>query len=120
MLWRGRWLATAAAATAAVVMLALAVADPDALIARHNVARWTAGGKIDTAYLAGLSDDAVPHLDELPEPLRSCTLAARAPSDDGLLSWNLARRRAAALLQDRPADVTSYHPYCGDPRATAP
>ena len=37
--------------------------------------RYAETGRIDLDYLRGLSADAVPALDRLPEPLRSCALA---------------------------------------------
>ena len=36
--------------------------NPDAFIARQNLARYEQTGDLDAAYLAGLSDDAVPQL----------------------------------------------------------
>ena len=38
--------------------------------------RYQATGKIDLDYLQGLSADAVPVLDTLPEPQRSCVLSS--------------------------------------------
>ncbi|HKP54353.1 MAG TPA: DUF4173 domain-containing protein [Chloroflexia bacterium] len=40
----------------------LNLANPDALIATENVARWEATGKVDIDYLTHLSEDAVPVL----------------------------------------------------------
>ena len=40
--------------------------NPDAWIARQNLDRYEETGKVDWSYLAGLSDDAVPVLAELP------------------------------------------------------
>ena len=59
-----------------LALLGLAALDPERFVAEHNVARWTETGRIDTYYLSTLSADAVPALLDLPEPLRSCTLAA--------------------------------------------
>jgi hypothetical protein len=101
----------AVAASAGLVLLALAVVDADGLVASRTVARALAGAgeevEVDTAYLGGLSADAVPELDRLPEPQRSCALApiaARlAASDDaGWAGANTARSTARALLTDRP------------------
>ena len=50
----------------AAVLLALAVANPDAWIARHNIERYHATGKVDWGYLRGLSADATPTLAALP------------------------------------------------------
>jgi hypothetical protein len=84
-----------------VASAAINVLDPDALIARTNLSR----PHVDVAYLAGLSDDAVPTLlarlpsvrPELRQPLARALLARGEPGG-GLLSWNYARDRAAELL----------------------
>jgi hypothetical protein len=90
--------------TGAAALLALGVANPDAWIARHNLDRYQATGKVDWTYLEGLSHDAVP------------TFAARAPQllpclgrydEQGWPSWNLSRARAADLLPDTPAKQVS-------------
>jgi hypothetical protein len=104
---RGRWLPRAALAGGAVVLLVLAVLDPDAYVAEHNVDRFEQTGRLDWRYLRSLSADAVPELDRLPEPYRSCTLSDIVPVPDGdLLAWNLSRERAAELLRTSPTDVT--------------
>ena len=84
------------------------IANPDALIARTNLSRPNA----DVAYLAGLSDDALPTLvARLPtlDPLLRRALAARllergAP-DESIVSWNLSRRRGASLLARHEAQL---------------
>ena len=100
---RAAWLARAVVATAAVTLLTLAAINPDAFVAQRNVDRYQATGKIDLDYLQGLSADAVPVLDTLPEPQRSCVLSS--PTDwvgRGLGGWNLSRSRAADLLDRSP------------------
>jgi hypothetical protein len=80
---------------------ALNVLNPDALIARTNLSR----PQVDVAYLASLSDDAVPTLvGRLPalEPglrrqLAAALLARERPAHDWR-SWNLSRRRAERAL----------------------
>jgi len=84
--WRGGWLPRACAAVAAVTLLGLNLANPDALIAHRAVS----SGRVDAPYLAGLSADAAPAL----APLGICV---RAPRDHSWLAWNLARSRAAGL-----------------------
>lgn len=64
----------AVAASAALGVLAFGLVSPDALIAEQNVHRYGQGHSIDIQYLRGLSADAVPALDTLSEPLRSCAL----------------------------------------------
>ena len=99
---RRGWLGQATVALAALGALAFWAGDPDRRIAAHNVERWEATGRIDTAYLSRLSADAVPALLRLPPPLRERVLAsqrarlARAP--DGLAGANRARARARAAL----------------------
>ncbi len=90
---RGAWVPRAVLLTGAVSLLALAAANPDAWIARHNVDRFEQTGKVDRVYLAGLSDDAVPVL------ARSgfgpaCLGEPAHPSGDDWLEWNLGRARA--------------------------
>jgi hypothetical protein len=87
---------------------ALNVIDPDALIARTNLARPQA----DVGYLGGLSDDAVPtllaRLPTLRQPLRrelAQLLLARTPGKVGLFGWNRARDRAHTLLGDRHREL---------------
>ncbi len=74
----------------AASLLALAALNPDAYIARHNVDRFAETGKIDTAYLSGLSADAVPALERA-----GCATPVPA-ADDDWLEWNLGRARAAS------------------------
>jgi hypothetical protein len=102
------------AGSAGLGLLVMGLLGPDALVATANVHRFEqtqkvdqAGkavrpGKIDTAYLAALSADAVPALDRLPEPERSCVLAGRTQANDPWFGWNLSRSRADALLTSRP------------------
>ena len=104
----GAWLPRAVVASVVVAMLALAAVNPDAYIARRNVARYDLTGQIDTAYLATLSADAVPALDRLPAGLRSCALrnlalAVQARSADPWYEFNLARARARDALIHRSA-----------------
>ena len=78
--------------TLVVLTGALAVvfvlAQPDALIARVNLARAEAGQELDAAYLSGLSADAVPVLAARDVPAATCTLDVEGAN------WNLARWRA--------------------------
>lgn len=69
-----KMLPRAVAASAAVGVLAFGLISPDGLIAEQNVERYSRHHSIDIEYLRGLSADAVPALDTLPEPLRSCAL----------------------------------------------
>ncbi|TDB78675.1 DUF4173 domain-containing protein, partial [Actinomadura sp. KC216] len=105
---RTPWLPRAVAASGAVAMIVLASIDPDGFIAENNVARYQDTGKIDVPYLRDLSADAVPALDRLPEPARSCALRSIAlglDDDEPAMSGNLARTRAREILDARPADM---------------
>jgi two-component system sensor histidine kinase BaeS len=95
VLMKGWWLPRSALLSGAVVLLALAVGNPDATIARHNLERYHVTGKLDTGYLLGLSADAVPTVAEL--GLDPCRLARMVKHDDWV-SWNLGRARARAAL----------------------
>ena len=101
---RRGWLAPATAGLAALAALAFWIGDPDRRIAAHNVERYEATGRIDTAYLARLSADAVPALMRLPPALRERVLAPQrarlAGSRDGLAGANRARAAARAALAE--------------------
>ncbi|WP_426246251.1 DUF4153 domain-containing protein [Nocardioides sp. LHG3406-4] len=94
----GRWVPRAAVLSGAVALAGLAVLNPDAWIARHNIDRYEATGKVDFDYLGGLSADAVPELMRLPEAERACALPSGWGRDDewtdDWLAWNLGRARA--------------------------
>jgi hypothetical protein len=89
------WLPRAALGTAMTTLLALAVLNPEHLVADKNIDRWQHGKNLDTDYLSTLSPDIVPAATRLPEPLRAKVLdAIRADlSDDSWQSWNLSRAR---------------------------
>ena len=76
------------------MLLGLAAINPDAYIAEQNIERFERTGRIDWAYLAGLSDDAAPALARLPEHYQACVVGD-APTADDWLEWNLGRARAA-------------------------
>jgi len=105
--WRGSWVPRAVVHVVAVAMLSLALVNPDAQIVTHNAAAQTSGRGVDLLYLQGLSADAAPALDALPEPARSCALSRLdvAPVS-GPADWNLGRSRAERILAagvQRPA-----------------
>lgn len=111
---RAAWLPRATVGAGVVMMLALSLLNPDQWIASHNIAR----DKIDVRYLSTLSADAVPALDRLPEPQRSCALrqiAHDVEKSDPWYGFNLARHRARQILAARPhqrevdcSDVLGY------------
>jgi hypothetical protein len=107
-LWKASWLPRAVLVAGVIALLALNVMDADGFIARRNIDRAAAGAPLDSAYLSGLSADALPQLLRLPEPARSCVLSAvRARLDrldeGGWRGANIARARARSLIREVPA-----------------
>ncbi|WP_330333020.1 DUF4173 domain-containing protein [Streptomyces sp. NBC_00536] len=105
-----RWLPRAVMASAGVTVLVFGLLSPDGMIAESNVTRFEEQGEIDLAYFQSLSADAVPALDRLPEPERSCAL--RGINNDlaaeGEVPWygmSLGDRRAREILRERPVKV---------------
>lgn len=101
-----------------VALAALHLANPDALIARVNVARAVDGARFDAAYLVReLSADAVPTLlESLPRlaPRQACDLARRlgehrpqGRAERDWRSWNWARARAQRAVGDRRLELKS-------------
>lgn len=110
-----RWLPRAFAGSAAAAVLAFGLLSPDGMVAERNVARFGTDKKIDLAYFQSLSADAVPALDRLPEPQRSCAL--RGINDEisraGDVPWyamSLGEYRARHILRERP--VTASYEVC--------
>lgn len=103
------WLPRAVVALTGVGLLAFAAWNPDLRIAESSI-EVRGADRIDQTYLSGLAAEAVPALDTLPEPVRSCVLREvvwqndldRADSWNG---WNLARMRARQILEERPVSV---------------
>lgn len=102
---RAQWLPRAAVVTASLALLTLAAINPDAYVARHNVARHAETGKVDVSYLSGLSADAVPELLKLPLALRGCALAnvkqQLQENPDPWYNTNVGRFRAQELVETR-------------------
>jgi len=115
----GLWLPRAVVAAAVLALIGLSVANPDRLIADHNVTRFEQTGRIDTMYLSDLSADAVPALDRLTGKNRDCVLAPLATdleeNPDDWRGWNLGRYQARDLLVHDPphdnADCPGYDVY---------
>jgi hypothetical protein len=120
--WGSRWLPRAVAVSAAAGVLAFGLMSPDALIAERNVQRYEDTGrtgdtgKFDLEYARELSADAVPALDKLKEPMRSCALGSVADDlemDDKpwyATSWGEARARE--ILRDRPLVTSGDSSVC--------
>ncbi|MCM0677657.1 DUF4173 domain-containing protein [Micromonospora phytophila] len=99
--WRGTWIPRMTVALAVVMLLSLAVVNPEDYAARRNIARYEQTGKIDAWYLRALSADATPALAGLPDPVRRCTLSWIADDleePDPWYAWNLGRVRARQAL----------------------
>ncbi|MFI6333409.1 DUF4153 domain-containing protein [Streptomyces sp. NPDC050535] len=114
--WGARWLPRVVAASAAAGVLAFGLMSPDGLIAERNVQRYEDTGDFDLYYALNLSADAVPALDELEEPLRSCALlsmAAELEEDDApwyATSWG--ETRARDILRERPVSKDADWSSC--------
>ncbi|MEU6431327.1 DUF4153 domain-containing protein [Microbispora sp. NPDC046973] len=100
------WFFRALVLLSGVSLLAFAVWDPDARVAETQL---TVRGveRLDHGYVSDLGAEAVPILDHLPEPDRSCVLSeVVAVNDlsapDPWNGWNLARARAREVLERRP------------------
>lgn len=95
--------------------------NSDAFIARENILRYQATGKLDAAYLATLSDDALPELlplltnaDEETRTIIGGALHYRldqlAALPLGWPGWHLARARALAMLNPQRSIIEAYEP----------
>ncbi len=101
---RRAWLPTTAVSVGLVVLFALNVSNPEAMVVRHNVAFAERSGRFDPVYLTDLSDDAVPALvDALPrlDPearrmvlARVCTMGSAGQPTRSWWSFNGARDAA--------------------------
>ncbi|MEV4879557.1 DUF4153 domain-containing protein [Streptomyces cyaneofuscatus] len=110
-----RFLPRAIAVSAAAAVLAFGAISPDAVVAEQNVQRFEDDRtSIDIDYLKDLSADAVPALDKLPEPQRSCSLrviqSELRGSDSPWYATSWGEARAEAILRERPA--TADHRTC--------
>ncbi|WP_245651415.1 DUF4153 domain-containing protein [Streptosporangium amethystogenes] len=102
-----RWLPRTLVLMTSASLLAFAVWNPDLRVAETQIA-VRGVDRIDLEYLGDLGAEAVPALDRLPEPSRSCVLldviaANDLAGPDPWNGWNLARREARELLARRPA-----------------
>ncbi len=103
---RSSWLPRAAIGTAAAALLALAVLNPERLIADANIDRAEAGKSLDFRYLGRFSTDVVPVVDaRLPEPMRSCVLRMVQWGDtpDDWPAWNLSRAEGRKVTLGPPS-----------------
>jgi hypothetical protein len=101
------WLPRAVGMAAVLILLVLAAINPDRFIADRNLDRLATTGRVDLAYLRTLSVDAVPALERLPEPERSCLIAAvvdRYHNDEpgGLRGWTLSGFESDRIAAAQP------------------
>jgi len=108
---RAPWLPRAAIAAGVLALLGLAAANPDRVIADHNIRQTRT---VDLEYLSTLSPDAVPALTGLAPGTRACVLARMNVdlllNPDDWRGWNLGRERARKVIaenQSRPATYCS-------------
>lgn len=107
----------------ALFLAVMNVLNPDAFIARRNIERFAASGKLDIYYLSRLSDDAMPDiikvLDTSNEDLRkgfARELYRRAENSDSpyVSKWqslNISRMRAERILNSRIREIEPYKDY---------
>jgi two-component system, OmpR family, sensor histidine kinase BaeS len=105
---RGSALPRIALFSGAVALAALAFANPDAWIARHNIARHEQTEVIDWSYLSGLSADAAPELAELPAAEQACLERPLRPPERDLWAWNWGYQQARNLPEETPP-ATAYN-----------
>jgi hypothetical protein len=96
---RAPWLPRVAIAAGVLALLGLAGANPDRLIAEHNIKQ---ARTLDVAYLGTLSPDAASGLDQLDSERRRCVLAhlniTLLESPDDWRGWNLGRVQARNII----------------------
>ncbi len=89
---------TAILTTAFVALVAMNVANPEAIVAERNIERFAGTGKLDVQYLTSeLGPDAVPVLVKNKEALRSACDRSGRP-DNQRLHYNHSRIQAFELL----------------------
>ena len=112
---RGGWIPRVTLGLGVVMLLGLAVLNPEAYAADRNIARYQETGKIDAWYLRALSADATPALATLPDPVRRCTLSwisGKLADPDPWYAWNLDRSRARRTLDGLDPDAIGGSSDC--------
>ncbi len=107
----------------ALFLTAMNFLNPDAFIARRNIERFAATGKLDIYYLSRLSDDAIPDTIKVlgipSEDLRKSfarELYRRAQNSDSpyFSKWqssNISRMRAKKILDSKIREIEPYKDY---------
>jgi signal transduction histidine kinase len=106
----GWWLPRAALVSGAVLLLGIGLANPEAWVARQNIERYQATGKLDLAYLSSLGADATPVVQQgLPADLAACVVSRQHTSQnrDDWLAWNLGRSRAEGVVGNGDSESPS-------------
>ncbi|MFF4817081.1 DUF4153 domain-containing protein [Kitasatospora sp. NPDC001309] len=102
----GGWLPRAVVLSGMLTVAVYGLMGPDAIVAEQNVARYERSQQIDLRNVRDLSADAVPALDRLPEPQRSCALQLiRRDLDRDTRPWYAAGGSvtgARQVLAERP------------------
>ncbi|MFJ5927285.1 DUF4153 domain-containing protein [Kitasatospora sp. NPDC092948] len=107
-----RWLPRAVVLSAALAVALFGLLRTDGLIADQNIDRYrTSANRLDVGYLRGLSVDAVPALDRLPDDLRTCVLQPIAAklADEPAPAWYAMSRSEA-----RAREILAAHPVVRD------
>jgi hypothetical protein len=96
---RAPWLPRVAIAAGVLALLGLAAANPDRVIAEHNIRQ---NRTVDLEYLGTLSPDVVPGLSGLSPDRRACVLNSinfdLAGAPDDWRGWNLGREQARKVI----------------------
>ncbi len=96
---KASWLPRFGLFSGVALLLAFALINPEAWVAKQNIERYEATGKIDWTYLQTLSDDALPTLAKLPDDQVLCAVMSHEAGKTGdWLEWNVGRARASAIL----------------------
>ncbi|NBF00037.1 DUF4153 domain-containing protein, partial [Nonomuraea sp. K271] len=114
------WLPRTVVLVTGIGLAAFAVVNPDLRVAYSQV-EVRGVTNLDSDYLGDLGAEAVPALDRLPEPQRSCVLADVVEANgldrpDPWNGWNLARSQARDLLAEHPVNPSlecGRRPYRG-------
>jgi type II secretory pathway component PulM len=104
---RTTWLPRTLVLLTGLAMVAFAAWNPDLRVAESQQGINNGDRALDHAYLADLGPEAVPALDRLPEPTRSCLLTAVVrysglDAPESWITWNLARAQARDVIARHP------------------
>jgi hypothetical protein len=92
------WVWSAAGLAALVMLFAMNVLNPEAMVVRHNVAHQARLERYDPSYAGGLGDDAVPELARH-EDLRGYVCRRSADGFTGWAAYNVAHDRAEDIVR---------------------